>query len=238
MIKVQKLHAEINRKLNRVNGDFKSHVTVIDIDAYLNEAKEVILENYDKIVEKNKNLSDRLKSLEIKNKKLELISTDNKTTTFKLPANHYSTLNMYSRGASKGCTTVDDIFVNMIQSHKVEESLRDINTQPNYNWRETFANVDSRGISVYHNNVLEIKELYIDYIRWIPDVAYATGTPGELYVNADGETITENKHLLIDDPIMWRKIVTVAEYLIKKDFDDNYKATLESILFNQTVYIN
>ena len=238
MIKVQKLQADVLRRLNRVNGDFKSHVTVVDIDAYLNEAKEVVLENYDKIVEKNKNLSDRLKSLEVKNKKLELISTDNKTTTFKLPSDHYSTLSMYSRGGSKDCTATEDIFVNMIQSHKVEESLRDINTQPNFNWRETFANVDNRGINVYHNNILEIKELYIDYIKWIPDVAYASGVANGLYINADGETITEDRHLLIDDPIIWRKIVAITEYLIKKDFDDNYKATLESIMFNQSVYSN
>lgn len=238
MIKVQKLQADVLRRLNRINGDFKSHITVVDIDAYLNDAKEVVLENYDKIVEKNKNLSDRLKSLEVKNKKLELISTDNKTTTFKLPIDHYSTLSIYSKGGSKNCNIIEDIFINMIQSHKVEESLRDINTQPNFNWRETFANVDNRGINVYHNNILDIKELYIDYIKWIPDVAYASGVANGLYINADGETITEDKHLLIDDPIIWRKIVAIAEYLIKKDFDENYKATLESIMFNQTVYLN
>ena len=43
---------------------------------------------------------------------------------------------------------------------------------------------------------------------------------------------------MIDDKIVWIKIVDLAEYLIRKNFDENYQATIESILFNEKVYIN
>jgi glycine/serine hydroxymethyltransferase len=74
MIKVQKLHAELKRRLNRIFSDYHSHLSAVDVDAYINQAKEILLENYSTIVEKNRIISDRLRGLEIKNKKLELIS--------------------------------------------------------------------------------------------------------------------------------------------------------------------
>lgn len=238
MIKVQKLHFELKKRLNRIFSDHKAALSAIDVDSYLNQAKEILLENYSTIVEKNRILSDRLKSLEIKNVKLEYLSKDNKSYTFKLPSNHYTTLTRYAVGNAVNCNTQDEIFVNNIFTHKIQESLRDFNTSPNFNWRETFSNEDSKGLNIYHNNVLEIKEAYIDYLKWIPDVAYYGGVSNGLYINQDGDTITENLDLMIDDKIIWIKIVDIAEYLIKKNFDDNYQSTIESILFNEKVYIN
>jgi len=238
MIKVQRLHFELKKRLHRIFADHERALTVVDVDSYLNQAKEILLENYTAIVEKNRTLSDRLKSLEIKNAKLEYLSQNNKSYIFKLPSNHYTTLNRYAIGSAVECDTTDEIFVNNIFTHKIQESLRDYNTSPNYNWRETFSNEDSLGLHIYHNNILQIKEVYIDYLKWIPDVAYYKGVANNLYINQNGDTITEDLHLMIDDKIIWIKIVDLAEYLVKKNFDENYKATIESILFNEKVYIN
>lgn len=239
MIKVQRLHFELKKRLHRIFSDHERALTVVDVDSYLNQAKEILLENYTTIVEKNRTLSDRLKSLEIKNYKLEYGNKDSKSYLFKLPTNHYTTLNRYATGSAPGCDKIDEIFVNNIFTHKVEESLRDYNTAPDFNWRETFSNEDSLGLRIYHNkDKIIIKDVYIDYIRWIPDVAYYGGVVNGLYINQNGDTITEDLHLMIDDSIVWIKIVDLAEYLIKKNFDENYNATIESILFNEKVYIN
>ena len=237
MIKIGKLHYEINRQLNRVHSDWKSDISVVDIDGYINQAKEIILENYNAIVERNTTISNRLRSLEVKNKKLDLLETNSKTAIFKLPEDHYSTLNRRAVGNSKVCDKIDDIFLHNIQTHKIEESIRDPKWTPNFHWRESFSNEDSKGLNIYHNNILVIKEAYIDYIKWIPDVANVSDAKG-IYVNADGETPTENKHLLIDDPLLWRKFTDVAVYLIKRDFDDSYKENIDSILFNERNQIN
>jgi hypothetical protein len=237
MIKVNKLHAEIKRRLNRVFSDYKESITVVDIDAYLNQAKEILLENFSTIVERNRTLSDRLRKIEVKNKELELKSSNNKTYTFSLPLDHYTTLNRYAIGKSKDCDKEDELFVNNIQTHKVEESLRDTNNYPDFNWRETFCNEDKEGINIYHGNILDVTKVYIDYLKWIPDVAFVSGTRGGLYINQEGDTINEDKHLMIDDKIVWLKIVDIAEYLIKKDLDDNYKVTMETILFNEKLHI-
>ncbi len=238
MIKVQKLHFELKKRLNRIFSDNERALTVVDVDSYLNQAKEILLENYTVIVEKNRTLSDRLRSLEVKNKKLEYLSKDNKSYVFKLPSDHYTTLNRYAIGSTKDCDTTDEIFVNNIFTHKIQESLRDSNTSPNFNWRETFSNEDSLGLHIYHNNLLTIEEVYVDYLKWIPDVAYVTGVANRLYINQDGDTITQDLHLMIDDKILWIKLVDLAEYLVRKNFEENYQATLESILFNEKVYIN
>ena len=242
MVKVQKLHYEINRQLNRVHGDWKSHISVVDIDGYINQAKEIILENYNAIVERNKTISNRLRSLEIKHYKLEKVSTNDRSVVFKFPDNFYSTLNRRAKGttlqASEPCSGGStDIFVHDTQTHKIEESLRDPKWTPDFNWRETFSNEDSTGIHVYHGNKLQIDELYIDYIKWIPDVANVSDAYG-VYISADGETPSEDKHLMIDDPLLWRKFTYVAIYLIKRDFDDNYQDNIQTILFNEKNQIN
>jgi hypothetical protein len=238
MIKVQRLHFELKKRLNRIFSDNERALTAIDVDSYLNQAKEILLENYTAIVEKNRILSDRLRSLEIKNVKLEYISKNNKSYIFKLPSDHYTTLNRYAIGSTAGCNTKSEIFVNNIFTHKIQESLRDPNTSPSFNWRETFSNEDNLGLHIYHNDVLEVDEVYIDYLKWIPDVAYYGGVANKLYINQDGDTITEDLHLMIDDKIIWIKIVDLAEYLVRKNFDENPQITMESILFNEKVYIN
>lgn len=251
MIRVQKLHYEINRQLNRVHGDWKAHISVVDIDGYINQAKEIILENYNAIVERNKTISNRLRSLEIRNQKLEKISDNDRSTVFKFPDNFYSSLNKRAKGTIKYLPNssenelsfqasecpIDDIFVHDVQTHKIEESLRDPKWRPDFNWRETFSNEDSQGIHVYHGNKLSIKELYIDYIRWIPDVANVSDAYGT-YISADGETPSGDKHLMIDDPLLWRKFTDVAVFLIKRDFDDNYQDNIQTILFNEKNQIN
>ncbi len=238
MIKVNKLHAEVKRRLNRVFSDYEAALTVVDLDAYLNHAIQVLLENYSAIVEKNRTLSDRLKSLEIKHKKLERISNNDKSTVFRLPSDHYSTLSRYCYGKAKTCSTLEQVFVNNVQTHKIEESLRDPLNAPNFNWRETFSNEDSEGLHIYHAGALDIDEVYIDYIKHIPDVAFVKGVTNGIYINQDGDAVTEDQHLQINDPILWRKIVDIAEFLIKKDLDQNFKATIDTILFNEKVYIN
>jgi hypothetical protein len=245
MIRVQKLHYEVNRQLNRVHGDWKSHISVVDIDGYLNQAKEIILENYNAIVERNKTISNRLRSIEIKNYKLEKLKTTDRSVIFKFPENFYSTLNRRAKGSlnkelypNTSCSnSSDDIFVHDTQTHKIEESLRDPKWNPDFNWRETFSNEDSEGIHVYHGNKLQIDELYIDYIKWIPDVANVSDAYGT-YITADGETPMEDKHLMIDDPLLWRKITDVAIFLIKRDFDDNYQDNIQTILFYEKNQIN
>lgn len=238
MIKVQKLHAETKRRLNRIFSDYEQVITAVDLDAYLNQSKEILLENYSVIVEKNRTLGDRLRSLEIKNKELKKLSTNNKSTIFELPSDHYTTLSRYAFGKAKDCNTLDEIFVNNVFTHKIQESLRDNNQSPNFNWRETFSNEDSVGLHIYHGDILDVEKVYIDYLKWIPDVAYVSGVPNGLYINQEGDTVTEDKHLMIDDKIIWIKIVDLTEYLIKKNLDQNYKATIESILFNENVYNN
>lgn len=238
MIKVQKLHAELKRRLNRIFSDYHSHLSVVDVDAYINQAKEILLENYSSIVEKNRVISDRLRSLEVKNKSLEFVSENNKAYIFKLPKDHYTTLSRYGIAKSKDCDIKDQIFINNIFTHKVEESLRNINTSPNFNWRETFSNEDSKGLNVYHGNSIVVEEVYIDYIKWIPDVANYSQVANGLYINQEGDTITEDKHLLVDDKIIWLKIVDIAEYLIRKNFEENYQADMQTILYNEKLYIN
>lgn len=233
MIKISALHSNITRQLNRVNSSYNKNITVVAIDGYINQAKEIILENINSIYEYNKTLGNQLKSLEIRSKELTNSSKENYYTNFKLPDDHYSTLSVKAIASKDNCES--EIFMHHVPSHKIEESLRDPKWKPSYEWRESFYNEHSNYIAAYHNNEFDIKSLIISYIKYVPDVAFVTGVKGA-YIKEDGSTPTEDKHLFIDSPIVHRKIEDIAIALIRRDMDENYKFNLETILFNQRAY--
>ena len=237
MIPIEDLHFEINFQLNRLNSNWKKHVNVVIIDGYINKAKNILLENYNSIVEKNKTISNRLKSLEIKNYNISDKTKDEKSFIFKLPKDHYNTLSINGLASSVKCDVVDEIFIHNIQTHKINESLRDSNWRPDFNWRETFYNESRSGLHVYHGDVLNVESIYIDYIRNIPDVYYVKGVTYP-YTLPNGTVITENVDFDSDDDLLWRKTCDIVIYLIKRDLDDSYKENLETILFSDRVFIN
>ena len=237
MINIAKIHYEIARQLNRIDSEWKANISVVDKDGYINQAKDILLENYNAIAEKNRTLSDRLKSIEISNYKLAKIKSNSIYDTYQLPPDHYSTLKRYAIASGLNCSITDRVTVHDTQKHKVDSSLIDPNWDPNFNWRETFSNEDKLGLNVYHDSKMIIKDVYIDYIRFIPDVAYVSGVKSA-YILPDGSTVQNDIHLDIDDSIVWRKIADLALVLIKRDFDDNYTVNVDTILFSDRYLIN
>jgi hypothetical protein len=69
-IKAIKLHYEVKRKLNRINTSYSSNLSVVDLDSALNEAKDIVYENYAAILEKNTTIRNHMRELEVKGKTL------------------------------------------------------------------------------------------------------------------------------------------------------------------------
>lgn len=235
MINVNILHYNIRRQLNRFNSSYNKHISVIDLDAYINQAKEILLENLASVITKNRTFSNNFKSLIITDNKLSLLKDNDQFTNFKLPKDHYSTLSVNAVASKNNCNS--KIFLHPIKYHKIEESLRDPKWTPSFNWRESFYVESEKNISLYHNKDFEYVNVYITYIKNLPDVANVSNVTNNVYIKADGSTVSEDKHLEIDSESVRRKIEDLTIMLIRRDMEENYKVNLETILFSDKAFI-
>jgi hypothetical protein len=235
MIKVNILHYNIKRQLNRFNSSYNKHISTIDIDAYINQAKEILLENLSAVITKNRTVSNNFKSLVIADYKLLPLNSNDQFTSFKLPEDHYYTLSANALASKSTCK--ENIFLHPIKYHKVEESLRDPKWTPSFNWRESFYTEHLKNINCYHNKDFNYDSMNITYIKYIPDVANVSHVTNGVYIKADGSTISVDKHLEIDSESVRRKLEDLAIMLIRRDMDENYKVNLETILFSDKAFI-
>ncbi len=91
----------------------------------------------------------------------------------------------------------------------------------------------------YHENAYKLDKVNMTYVKYLPDVHNVNTANGPI-LDSDGITvIKENRHLQLPrNGTLWRKIVEIAVYLHAKSIDDNYRAELDSILFNQNYGVN
>lgn len=228
------LHDEIRRGLNKINNTYKKTIPVIDVDGYINKSISFIQENYSSILERNKVVASRLRELELPYIKLDPKENTELYKSYKLPSDHYMTLAVYPFASKDKCTK-SSIKASNIKHYQIRECLDNPNCKPSFNWRETIYNETKYDINIFHNNNFDIVELYIDYLIKIPNVYYASGAKGP-YVLSDNTTIVEDHNLIIDDPVLINKICEVALHFIKRDLDENYQTTMESILFTNKIF--
>lgn len=232
MISVKKLHEEVRRGLNQLNSDYDEAINAVDIDAYLNRSIDFILQSYSVLTEKNKTLENHLRELEksnillIENKKL----SNEVYSVFHFPKDYYNYLKI-NVFASDINNFHQDYIWDLTYYQKDDVSLYDPNWEPSWEWRAGGYNIDSTGILIYHNSKYIPKEVTLSYIKRIPEVAAPSQVIGKQYVTADGRTYSKDIDLEISSTALWRLIVALTEFYIRKDQDKNYQATIESIIF-------
>jgi len=242
MVYVEELHYEFELGRNTVHAGAQGDISAVDVDAYLNRSKDIILERYDEIVEKNRVIENHLRTLEVTKDLIKINSKDG-IDVFGLPKNYYN----YLRVTAKACNLENDCkepvklkTVKYTQQDDLEESFKDPFRTPNWNWLRGLYNFTNEGLEFYHNGKYDLKELTLTYIKYLPDVACATCVKKGKYLKSDQRTaIVNNRNLdLPRNETLWRKIVEIAVYLHKKDVDDNYKEDIETFLFNQNLGVS
>ena len=241
MISVHTLHYEFELENNRLHTSYDKDVPSVDIDAYLNQAKDIILERYDELVEKNRKWENHLRVLEVTNRKLKRIIKNEVYDIYQLPGDYYNYLRVGASGCSKKCKTPQNILTtDYTRKDALNESLKDPFRKPSWYFRRGIYNFISDGLQFYHNSEYDIKDLRLSYIKYLPNVASPSTCVGSKYVASDGVTIlSEDIHLdLPANSTLWRKIPRLAAYLFKRDTDSNYKVSIESYLFNESLGVN
>jgi len=236
MISVLTLHDDVRRSINRINSDFDSSINSVDIDAYLNKSKDYLLENYSRLAERSKTFENMLKEIEVPDKSLKLVSSNNSEyITGILPDDYYDYLSVYAIAEKDNCR---DTIWNNSYFQRDDSSLNDPNWEPSWEWRSGLYNISNLGIMFYHNSKYTVKEVRIAYIKSIPDVASPETVEGGVYKKADGTIITEAQDLIVTHPIFWRKMCALAVYYIRVDLDSNYKQSIDEIMFNEHTTIS
>jgi hypothetical protein len=237
MVSVLTLHYEFSLGIGRLDTDFDEDISSTDVDALLNNSKDLLQNRYSELVEKNSSVEDVLKDLEVVDTLLSVSKLGREYTSYKLPANYYKKVNLKGYGCCINCQCDEDQKINMyyVQRSDLDTSLLN-HWKPSWNWRRALYNFSSSGIDVYHDTI-NLKSLYLSYIKYIPDVAAPSKTPNGSYLASDGiTTYTEDKHLMLPkESILWRKIVQLAVYMYKKNTNNPTNAEINDILFSETI---
>lgn len=91
---------------------------------------------------------------------------------------------------------------------------------------------------MYKDSSFDLGELTIDYLKRLPDVAAPSLTKTGSYVNSEGDTLTEDRDLIISSTNLWRKIVDVATLIIQRDVSDvqGFQSQINKILSMDKIY--
>ena len=74
------------------------------------------------------------------------------------PETFYSLKRQKAKASTQGCSNSIDLRVHLIQSDDVDESLRDANWTPSFEWEETVAIRTSKGLKIYHKGRFTIRQ--------------------------------------------------------------------------------
>lgn len=236
-IKVIKLHYEVKRKLNRINTSYSSNLSVVDLDSALNEAKDIVYENYAAILEKNTTIRNHMRELEVKGKALLPVAKFENYSAYRIPLDCYRLMRQVVVATRELCDS-RSLIVRMRQTDDVSEILVDPYRKPSFDYEETIADEAGSDVIVYKDSSFDLGELTIDYLKRLPDVAAPSLTKTGSYVNSEGDTLTEDRDLIISSTNLWRKIVDVATLIIQRDVSDvqGFQSQINKILSMDKIY--
>jgi hypothetical protein len=230
MISIAKLHYGFLQESNHTNSQYLKKLFVAQIDYYLNRGKSLVQKHLATLDENNATNREFLRSLVIRNTKLEL-EDKGQFYIAKLPENFYKEKSLYVIASKEGCDNPRRFRVRRPTSEKLQSGLKNSNANRFWDFEATFSIETAEGIEVYKEPGLAY-EVYLDYIRKIPDVAYPKGETTKKYVNPDGEVVLNNVDLDIDNEDVANMIVRMAVLEALKDYSlvQNYQAQRDFIL--------
>lgn len=215
MILVDTLHLDFTQQANHTASEKLAELSKAQIDYYLNKAKNLFYEMLAGKVETNDLARQYLKPLIVRDKKLEGTSGQEKFVT-KYPKDFYKPLKVFAK-AKRGNCPERRLIVRRPVSDKIERGLKNPNINRFWDFEETFAIESSNGLEIYQGD-MTFTGVYLDYLKILPDVAGPELENAEEYITANGEAITTNINLEVEDKGFAHKIVSLAVLLAQRDY--------------------
>lgn len=230
MVPISSLHFDFLQQANHTNSEYLKQTDVIQIDFYLNRAKDTVVEWLASADENNDTIRKHLTQLVVRDKLLTGSTLDNKVIV-SYPEDFYKHKSIYVLATRTGCDIQRRFVVRRPSSEKLQRALKNTNTTRYWDFEETFAQEAQDGLHVYKEANLAY-QVFLDYIKKVPDMYYVSGLNGKTYINSGGNPILQDSHLILDDDFFKRKIVNLAVLEVKKDYGNfqDYQVQKDFIL--------
>lgn len=215
MISVNALQYAFLQQGDLTDSKYIKSLSVVQRDYYLNRAKDLILEIFSKKAETDSNYADYLRDVTITDKKLP-VTVASGMVKVPYPDDYYHALGVYADATMIGCSGVRRFPIRRMSKDKIRRALKNSKLTRFWDFEEGVALQTNTGYNLYTEDGLSY-EVYLDYIKKIPDVAAPQFEETEKYIGSDGKQQTQNKDLETDNVDLFHKIVSVAALLSKRD---------------------
>lgn len=232
MVPCEDCHKEFRRRINRRNQGNSTTISVADVDDYFNEAEKVWHKIMTGTAEVDSAARNSLRQLEVKNKKLK-IKCNKDFYVADFPSNYYSTLNYRIYASKEGCEDCPKTLIpRTVQSDKLEESLKDSNRQPSFEYEEVLVDEAGNSLVIYTNNEFNITDVLLSYYRKITPIACPSLTLDGYYINGSGKKIDKDVHFEIDSTYDKDDIIDIAVLYYLRDVSDSIEMDSQLMKIN------
>ena len=241
MTSSKKLVSDFVRKSGMGYKGSTAKINLPDIVGYLNEAQEILFRNMVRLSETNPHVKSDLRRFEIKCHCVECTDKDTKTCVSELPDNFYQRINQKARTCNTKCCgdLEKEIIIRIAQGDDVNESRQNPFRKSDFGYEQLLGEEGSEGFYVYHEGLMEVKEVCIDYYRkpkeiHAPSLAENCDDNGKYYYDYCGRIIDKDQDLELECRYLDISIVNLAVALYQlANKTLNYQAyqqTLQSML--------
>lgn len=229
MIKATKLQEEYRRHLNRRNSAYAKSISIVDGDAYLNAAIDLIYENLAIKFETTDLIRNHLRKLQ-ESEVLEVEKIDENKSKVALPEDYYKLLRARGHVCKGKCEKFIDLQI--LQTSDINKALKDPFWKPSFEWERLFGKEMRDYLILYHNCDFNPKELELEYLRKIEHIATPSLTPNGSYVNADGVLINRDQNFEIDSTSLWLRVAKLAAVMTLNDMGDiqDFQSQMQELL--------
>ena len=219
MVAATKLQFEFRRRMNRLDSKFKKDFQADEIDAYLNEAKDILYSKRLDMLEVNPQVKEELRQLEVKEECINCIShkSNKDACVVKVPDDYFRKSRYRALIYKDTDCGEKEAFLRITTSDKLTEALKDPHRKPSYEYEELLMDEFDGGFLIYHNRECTVKKVCLDYFKKLPDIATASLSVGKKYVNSSGEEVISDQGLLIDNPVFVNMMLDISALCAQRD---------------------
>lgn len=197
---MREIHYDFKFKLNKIDSNQYQNFRVPEIDhvanlAYLLFVKKIAMPRIEGAVgfEVNQRNIDSIRPLVVEGKSLDILSLDDRGTTFALPTDYMFNISNVAMISKAGCPSVRTRKVFNVQHDDIHES--DPFANSSFEWRELNISFNESGLKAYHPLNMAVDSMSMDYIKKLEFIHNAEQHRGGTYKANNGEVLTGTREI-------------------------------------------
>lgn len=221
-MKIQDMHYDFKKKLNKVDSEQYKNLIIPEIDWVLNEAQEIFIKSiidreYFEAIPRN---IDEIRTLIVETQKLSI--DDNKV---ELPTNYWRFLSGEVDIEKGTCKTKSRLYIRDY-GEEFQESTFD---KSSFEWRVVNGLFQDKSLILYTDGTFTISGVYLDYVKQPEYIHNAADFNTNGYKLPSGEQLTGTRDSILPS-YTHRKIVDIAVLIVKGEIESpNYKLKEEKL---------